>query len=130
MIVNCPSCGTRYSHRAESAPSAVRAHCSGCDSTFPLTPAKRQYLLFATPGQGMVEESVSAGLTMAPTVAASRSKSAPLSLIVLLLAAAGGGAGYYLSLIQRADPLNWAAVGGGLGLLLGWAVMRWMARKD
>jgi hypothetical protein len=50
-------------------------------------------------------------------------------LVAILLAGLGVLPAYYLSLEQGLDPTTWMAVGGGIGLFLGWICIRWMRRS-
>ena len=55
MIVSCPSCGTRYRHRADESDLARQARCSQCETTFPFASAKRAYVLLPSrPAAGRV----------------------------------------------------------------------------
>jgi len=51
-------------------------------------------------------------------------------LIAILPAVAGAGLAYDLAGRQHEDPITWAALGGAVGLLLGWACLLWIGRKD
>jgi len=51
-------------------------------------------------------------------------------LIAILLGATGLAAGYHGALWQQAEPLTGAAIGGVIGLSLGWAWIRWVNRKS
>jgi hypothetical protein len=50
-------------------------------------------------------------------------------LVAMLLASIGTAAGYFGALEQQLDPLRWAPVGAMVGLLFGWAWVRWTARR-
>jgi len=50
-------------------------------------------------------------------------------LLTLLLASAGWASGYHLSLTRGADLLTWTAAGAGIGLILGWMVIRWLGSR-
>jgi hypothetical protein len=50
-------------------------------------------------------------------------------LVAVLLASIGTAAGYYGALEQQLDPLRWAPVGAAVGLVFGWAWVRWAARR-
>ena len=127
MIVKCPACDTRYKHRPELSPAALKAVCGHCDERFPLAPSPRQYRL--VPG-GEGQAAHADGVVMAPALQDSRSRSMLEPLLALFLAAAGAGSGYYLSLMQHTDPVTWTAGGCSAGLLLGWVVIRWMASRS
>ena len=60
MIVSCPSCGTRYRHRSESAGEAAAARCSQCDDMVPLVVAGRPYLI--VPAAGAERAGMSIGM--------------------------------------------------------------------
>ncbi len=59
MIVACPSCHTRYRHGASCVDGHPTAQCSRCDEQFPLTEARRTYVLL--PG-GAVTPRVNIGM--------------------------------------------------------------------
>lgn len=48
---------------------------------------------------------------------------------VAFLATFGAGMAYYGSQIPSADTALWTAAGGVIGLLTGWMLVRWMARR-
>ena len=50
-------------------------------------------------------------------------------LVAILLAGLGVLPAYYLAQEQGLDPTTWMAVGGGIGLFLGWICIRWMRRS-
>lgn len=49
VIVNCPSCGTRYRHPDVPAGTDLQARCSRCEETFTLRPTAREYVLAGGP---------------------------------------------------------------------------------
>jgi hypothetical protein len=51
-------------------------------------------------------------------------------LISILPSVAGAGLAYDLASRRNEDPITWAALGGAVGLLLGWACLLWISRKD
>jgi predicted Zn finger-like uncharacterized protein len=160
MIVVCPSCSTRYRHGAAAeAVAAATAECSRCDERFPLAPARRPYVirgqqpagvppriaaLAAGPVPGVADEAFAIDPPAGPeheqpavaTPAEAARRTAPGSsavteaLVAVLPAVAGAGLAYDLAGRQHQDPVTWAALGGAVGLLLGWACLLWIARKD
>ena len=54
MIVNCPSCGTRYRHRSAPGGESPNAQCSSCEHVFPLVHAARSYVVMARAGEGVL----------------------------------------------------------------------------
>lgn len=50
-------------------------------------------------------------------------------LVTLLMTTLGAGATYYVAKDQGLDIMLWTGVGGGWGLLVGWACIRWMRGK-
>ena len=54
MIVNCPSCGTRYRHRSALGGESPHARCSSCEHVFPLVQGARSYLVMASAGEGVL----------------------------------------------------------------------------
>ena len=157
MIVNCPSCTTLYRFDATAGAAAVLARCSRCDEQFDLSPTKRAYAIVETeaavdrafgapePVRGGAEhwnppdgvnlgtfdyqaeaEAATATEEIAP---AARKSVMGEWLTALFLSTVGGGSGYYLAVLQEADLITFVAGGSAIGLVLGWAVIRWMARE-
>jgi hypothetical protein len=60
MIVLCPSCQTRFRHESAVAAASLHAECSRCDERFPLSGARRTYVLL--PGTGRRVERSSIGM--------------------------------------------------------------------
>jgi hypothetical protein len=158
MIVNCPACTTLFRYEAVAGAMAVHAQCSRCDESFDLDPTKRAYSIVAetdtvahrapggaehlrgdaepwNPPDGMklgdfeYEPDIEAGGDPATTAPASGNSSVGEWLTALFLGAVGGGSGYYLAVMQKADMATFVAGGSAIGLVLGWAVIRWMARE-
>jgi len=68
-------------------------------------------------------------VSMAPAGPAVPRQTTLEPLLAILFATSGAGSGYYLSMVQNADIVNWTAGGCSAGLLLGWIVIRWMANR-
>ena len=68
-----------------------------------------------------------------PTAAVTDAASGPSRIGQMLAAAAMVSAcaasGYYLSRLQGGDPLVYAGIGAGIGVVLGWMVIRWTSRS-
>ena len=66
----------------------------------------------------------------------SYSRSSPLRdlLVALFTASVGAASGYYgtpyLAPYLEADIVTWTAAGSAVGLLTGWVLIRWMARRS
>ncbi|HKQ59770.1 MAG TPA: hypothetical protein VJS92_00715 [Candidatus Polarisedimenticolaceae bacterium] len=175
MIVNCPSCRTRYRHDAAAAASLALARCSRCEECFPFPRSRRPYVLVtprsapaiglddpllaprlertafdlqASPGpeaadfRDRFEAAVrpepriepESELALEPSIAeaelvAPARRSARSGLLALFLTMVGFGAAYAWAWRSHENPVVWSAIGGGGGLLLGWLVTRWTARK-
>jgi hypothetical protein len=52
------------------------------------------------------------------------------SLVALVPCSVGGGLAYHFAGLLGQDPITWAALGGAIGLLLGWACLLWITRGD
>jgi hypothetical protein len=130
VIISCPTCATHFKYGAEQAAAAQRAHCDQCDSVFSLTTSHRRYRLASRPVSALSGMGVDEGLvTLAPTGLASEPTTTVEPLLALLFATVGSSSGYYLSMVQNTDPVNWTAGGCSAGLLLGWIVIRWMSNR-
>lgn len=161
MIVQCPSCHTRYRHDAEAF-EAILAECGNCEETVPLVATKRRYALLSpqttcrvvedravlepaaseavSPVAGRVDEAPDTLPESIESVekpessgrpARERPDSGPADLgIALAPSAIGAVLAYYLAGQQNQDPVTWAALGGAMGLLLGWACLLWIRRND
>jgi hypothetical protein len=106
------------------------AHCGQCDSLFPLSTSRRRYRL--VPGQVAAMAGAAAGdglVSMTPAGPVVSRQAALEPLLAILFATSGASSGYYLSMVQNADTVNWTAGGCSAGLLLGWIVIRWMANR-
>jgi len=51
-------------------------------------------------------------------------------LLALLLGGTGATVAYYGTMYLREDTMTWTAAGAGVGLLVGWALIRWLARRS
>jgi len=65
-----------------------------------------------------------------PTSLTSRPGALAESLVALVPCGVGAAIAYYLAGLQGQDPVTWAALGGAVGLLLGWACLLWITRGD
>jgi len=52
------------------------------------------------------------------------------SLVALVPCGIGAGLAYHLAGPAGQDPVTWAALGGAVGLLVGWACLLWITRED
>jgi len=52
------------------------------------------------------------------------------SLVALVPCGVGAAIAYHLAGLEGQDPVTWAALGGAVGLLLGWACLLWITRGD
>jgi predicted Zn finger-like uncharacterized protein len=130
VIISCPTCATHFKYDAESVPGAQRAHCGQCDAVFPLTTSRSRYRLASRPLSALAGMPVDEALVkLAPTGETSEPTTTLEPLVALLFAAVGSSSGYYLSIVQNTDPVNWTAGGCSAGLLLGWIVIRWMSNR-
>ena len=67
----------------------------------------------------------------AESASAAPDRSAIVEFLVAVVPASGGAAmAYHLAERQSQDPITWAALGGAIGLLLGWACLLWIGRDD
>jgi hypothetical protein len=136
MIVLCPACRTRFRTPSVPESAALVAVCSRCDEQFRLAPVKRTYVLRPPAPARSLEAAVEAGPAPAALGPADRpargGARSPFveSLIALLPAVAGAGLAYDLAGRSNQDTIAWAALGGAVGLLLGWACLLWIGRKD
>jgi len=155
MIVNCPSCTTLYRFEAAGA-LAVQARCSGCETEFAVEPGRRAYAIVADAGAAAVPrpatgrgeaepwnppdgvhlgdfdydgESAAEAVEAAAAAPATQRAAFGEWFTALFLGLVGAGSGYYLALLQEADMTTFIAGGSAIGLVLGWAVIRWMARE-
>lgn len=62
--------------------------------------------------------------------AARRGRTLLESVVALFPCAIGAGMAYHFSGPYDQDPITWAALGGAIGLLLGWACLLWITRGD
>ena len=62
--------------------------------------------------------------------AARRSRSILESVVALFPCGIGAGMAYHFAGPWDQDPITWAALGGAIGLLLGWACLLWITRGD
>lgn len=158
MIVNCPACTTLYRYAAAPGVLAVQARCSGCETQFELHPTRRAYAIVADfpAAAGQVTGPAKAlrgeaqpwnppdGMNLGtfdyePAAGAAPAAGRPLPqaskatvgewLTALFLGCVGAGSGYYLAVLQEADVTTFVMGGSVIGLVLGWAVIRWMARE-
>ena len=51
-------------------------------------------------------------------------------MVALLPCGLGAGLAYHLAGPRGQDPITWAALGGAVGLLMGWACLLWITRGD
>jgi len=168
MIVVCPSCRQRYRHEIPVETPAPRAHCSGCDERFDLTPQKRSYVLAATltlaptstieidlpsadgatqyapenAGKPFTIEAATEALEAtlvrpaapeaeeARPATASRYGAIGEALVALVPCGVGAAMAYHFAGLMDKDPITWAALGGAVGLLMGWACLLWITRED
>ena len=61
---------------------------------------------------------------------ASRLRALGESLVALIPSGLGAALAYHFSVPLGQDPITWAALGGAVGLLLGWACLLWITRGD
>jgi hypothetical protein len=62
--------------------------------------------------------------------AARRGGSLVESVVALFPCGIGAGMAYHFAGPWDQDPITWAALGGAIGLLLGWACLLWITRGD
>jgi len=159
MIVACPSCQRRYRHDFVVAAAPPTARCSACDERFPLDRPKRSYRLVlpvrqspsgdlmppppiaAPPLEQQVSAEIPVGIEM-PTASpvaidtlvepgpASPLRAFGESLVALVPSGLGATLAYHFSGPLGQDPITWAALGGAVGLLLGWACLLWITHGD
>ncbi len=147
MIVACPGCSTRYRHATAPPAGGAAAHCAKCDATFPLEPARRNYVVLPAgaglsmpigmddptladrvglPGAGAAVMAEAARATTPTTV-----QGPWLDLVLAIVpSAAGAAVAYHLAGQNQVDPITWTALGGAAGLLLGWGCLLWIRRAD
>ena len=145
MIVSCPSCSMRYRYVAPGADAPQIGRCSRCDTEFPLTAAKRSYVLIPAAAYVAARSSTATAAVPALAVpgggtaihvsesseeAARRQRESQASWIALLLGSVGALGGYYGALEYSADAITWTAVGGAAGLFFGALWIRWTLRKS
>ena len=75
-----------------------------------------------------------ASMEVAPSVSESQGRPLRDLLVALLTASLGAASGYYgtpyLAPYLQADIVTWTAAGSAVGLLTGWVLIRWMARRS
>jgi hypothetical protein len=59
-----------------------------------------------------------------------RRETLPEILVALFPCGLGAAMAYHLAGPRGQDPITWAALGGAIGLLLGWACLLWITRGD
>jgi hypothetical protein len=75
-----------------------------------------------------------ASMEVSPSVSESHGRPLRDLLVALLAASLGAASGYYgppyLAPYLQADIVTWTAAGSAVGLLTGWVLIRWMARRS
>jgi hypothetical protein len=113
---------------------APQLEAAAQDAAAPEPPKSLTYRIDArdpAPDAEAVPESAKAEAPEAePPVEATRAPSLLREVLVtLLMTALGVAVTYHVAQDQGLDKVLWTAVGGGWGLLVGWACIRWMRRK-
>ena len=153
MTILCPSCHTRYRFpHGHSHDSDSRGQCSHCDEQFPLEQAPRTYVMLPPRNMpiGMDDPSLAAKVGVpagspqpsdvtlpappspGPATSAGEQPDAPRKvwpgvLAMVLTTAAGARLAYHFG---QGAPVAWSALGGALGVLVGWGCILWIQRKD
>ena len=92
--------------------------------------APRRSYVVVVPPSGLLEPQLQAAAAVADAGRAdSRSRRINDFLLAMFPATLGAATGYYLSALQPADIWLWTGAGAVVGLLVGWDMVRWMARK-
>lgn len=131
MIVNCPSCRTRFRYSADEAPELRQGRCSRCDEEFPLAPGRKSYRLRPVSGPAAAigaDMPVLAATQTGPGDAATPGSLA--SWVAMLIGSLGALVGYYAAVARGADTWLWTATGCAAGLSAGALWIRWKSSKS